>query len=68
MYIFVAAGGEIGGTTARDLAKCGATLSMIDIHEGRMNETLASLKKAGVSNKRVSSNFSINPFATGNTM
>ena len=56
MYTFLlaAAGGEIGGTSARDLARFGATLALIDIHEQRLQEVVSSLKKQGVSSKKVS--------------
>ena len=51
--LFVGAGGEIGGGTAAETAKWGANLALIDIHEGRLEETMDKLTKMGVQKNRV---------------
>ena len=52
--LFTGAGGEIGGGSALETAKWGANLALIDIHEGRLQETLGKLKAIGVSQDKVS--------------
>jgi hypothetical protein len=52
-YFTPGAGGEIGGGTAVETAKWGANPALIDIHEGRLNETIEKLTKMGVKEDRV---------------
>ena len=47
------AGGEIGGGTAVETAKWGANLALIDIHEGRLHETVDKLISNGVEKDRI---------------
>ena len=47
------AGGEIGGGTAKKMARWGATLALIDIHEGRVNEVLAKCAEIGLPSENI---------------
>ena len=51
--VITGAGGEIGGGTAEALAKYGIKLALIDIHQGRLNETVDNLTKMGVAPDRI---------------
>ena len=47
------AGGEIGGGTAKQMARWGAKLALIDIHEGRLNEVLAKCAEIGLPSESI---------------
>ena len=46
-FLFAGAGGEIGGGTAVDICKWGGKVALIDIHEGRLRETVEKCQQAG---------------------
>lgn len=50
---FVGAGGEIGGGTAVETARWGANLALVDIHEGRLQETIDKLISNGVQKDKI---------------
>ena len=48
LRVLIGAGGEIGGGTAKQMARWGARLALIDIHEGRLNEVFAKCAEIGL--------------------
>lgn len=63
LMILSGAGGEIGGGTAVETAKWGANLALIDIHEGRLQETMEKLTSMGVNQERVRVSYTHNGFS-----
>ena len=53
IHVFTGAGGEIGGGTAKQMARWGARLALIDIHEGRLNEVLAKCAEIGLPSENI---------------
>ena len=53
ILVYTGAGGEIGGGTAKQLARWGARLALIDIHEGRLNEVLAKCAEIGLPSENI---------------
>ena len=53
ILVFSGAGGEIGGGTAKQMARWGARLALIDIHEGRLNEVLTKCAEIGLPSENI---------------
>ena len=53
VVVITGAGGELGGGTAMEVARNGANLALIDIHQGRLAETVTKLQAEGVDDSRI---------------
>ena len=53
LFHFTGAGGALGGGTAGDFSKSGASLALLDIDEGRLQMAKDNLLKAGHQESKV---------------